>query len=217
VPQLLTTLVLGGSSLLARPAASEAKGKKRRKKRRRSGGSLPPVSPPPPPCQGATDDTPCDGSDRCLLGRCNPRPTCGGTGASCSGVGTPGGCCSSSGCTVGEQCLWGEVGDPCYRISDCAPGLWCVGYVCMSTTCGPRADHCTSGNSRCGEGFCLRPVDGGASRCGTQPPPFDRCGCTSHADCADLGAGAFCARDTGDHCGSASCPAGATTFCAVPR
>ena len=30
------------------------------------------------PCKGKPDDTPCKGDGRCLLGVCNPRPTCGG-------------------------------------------------------------------------------------------------------------------------------------------
>jgi hypothetical protein len=109
-----------------------------------------------------------------------------------------------------------QQGGPCHDALDCVnpfiadPTKSCVGYVCMTNTCGPRDDGCGGIELSCGSegGVCLRPVDGGASRCGTGTGSCG--GCSSHADCAGFGPGAFCANDATGGCG---CP----TFCALPR
>src|SRR5262245_24046976 len=49
-------------------------------------------------CQGnQPDDTPCDGTGRCLSGTCNPQPTCSGSGSSCSSIPCCAGLCGTSG------------------------------------------------------------------------------------------------------------------------
>jgi hypothetical protein len=178
------------------------------------GGRCVAAAPPPPSCQGQPDGTPCNGTGRCLLGRCNSRPTCttfrNTTG--CTVAPTP--CCGTCETEVPFSCLPGAAGQSCYESADCSAGLQCVGYVCMSTTCPPQADYCANGTPICGNGgFCLRPVGGGPTRCGRQPAG-DQCGCASHVGCAQFGSGAFCALDSGGNCG---CANGAATFCAVPR
>ena len=68
--------------------------------------------------------------------------------------------------------------------------------------CAADGDYCATGTARCGDGgYCLRPLGGGASRCGYDLS-FLTCGCTSDEQCVGLlGPGSFCAQDTG-----ASCP-----------
>jgi hypothetical protein len=78
--------------------------------------------------------------------------------------------------------------------------------------CSAEADFCANGTPSCGDSaVCVRPLGGGASRCGT----FNSltCGCTTHEQCVGLlGAGAFCAQ-AGPEC---PCNTG-TAFCSAPR
>jgi hypothetical protein len=167
------------------------------------------------PCKAKPNDTPCQGSGRCLSGACHPEPTCGDPGAPCNDASA---CCGGScaGAPFPECTARSAAGQACYANDDCVSGLFCVGYVCQSIDCIPINDYCADGASTCGDGgFCLRPLGGGETRCGVEAPPFgSTCGCTSHKQCSKThGAGAFCAKFTsGVNC---FCN-GKTTFCAVP-
>lgn len=232
--RLLGGLLIAGSLSPLASVATVAKAKKGKKKAKKKAKRRDPVSPPPAfcaaqtegtpcgecrvcrggACGAAPDDTACAGDGLCLVGRCNPRPTCAMKGVSCGANGTE--CCGpcSGGIGMPGSCGASGLRQACLEDDDCAAGLQCVGYACMTTTCAATADYCADGAARCGTGgFCLRPLGGGAARCGEQPLG-DLCGCTGHGDCAQYGAGAFCAQDTGGSCG---CASGATTFCAVPR
>lgn len=103
-------------------AGADAKRKKQRRKKRRN------------PCAGRPDDAACDGTGRCLAGRCNPRPTCLGRGQTCA-AGPTSGCCSGRCLAVNPPiCGTGGVGAPCYSSADCSdfPAPFCVGYRCRA-------------------------------------------------------------------------------------
>ena len=91
----------------------------------------------------------------------------------------------------------------------------CRSGLCTPPVCAGEADICLTPTATCGDGgSCLRPLGGGASRCGGILGGFTACGCTSHAQCETLGgSGWFCAEKTG-----ANCPCGSGQgFCAPPR
>lgn len=135
----------------------------------------------------------------------------------CSGPEHGGSCCNGI-CSPGSGglnfCSANPPGAACAFGAQCTSGT-CSNGVCVSAgSCGSMADYCADGTPTCGSaGFCLRPRGGGNSRCGVQPSG-DACGCANDAQCAALGAGAFCALVSGSFC---SCASGATSFCAVPR
>lgn len=120
-----------------------------------------------------------------------------------------------------------NVCGPCTGDSECASGQLCAGGQCVtgSGTCAAGANVCTApgfespcdGNPDC---FCI-PTLAGATRCAqyyTTEQGFLR-PCTSDAECADLGPGAFCPRQF-DSCGgvcSLPCPAQGERGAPAPR
>jgi hypothetical protein len=91
----------------------------------------------------------------------------------------------------------------------------CTGHRCADTGCLFNHDYCVAGIGSCHNGgFCLRPVGEAGPRCATDTGGSGICNCTTHQECvAALGAGAFCAQDTGPHCACATAP----TFCVARR
>lgn len=182
--------------------------KKCRKKARKHNDSHPTSS-----CTGRPDDAVCPGG-KCLQGVCNPTPSCTGGGQPCPTVGQ---CCVGTCDDEGNTCGRGPVGSVCLTGRDCVSGV-CRGHRCADTGCIYNHDYCIFGQGPCHNGgFCLTLL--GASpdegpRCGDNTGSSGICDCTSHQECVDaLGAGAFCAQDTGPHCGCS----GAATFCVAPR
>jgi hypothetical protein len=148
---------LGGLALsgaLALLGLTEAEGKRKKKKRKKRRAK----SPPPSPCQGQPDDTPCNGTGRCLGGVCNPEPRCiGAVGSSCLADSD---CCSGR-CGIGGSCVLSTVGQPCFVAGDCYSER-CVGYRCAQ---GATADGAQcSGNAQCP--FCSSDELCASGQCG---------------------------------------------------
>jgi hypothetical protein len=204
---LLSGLATAASATIIERSGAAAKKKRHHKKKR---GQSPPPSPPPPPptCATLPDDTNCDGG-RCLGGVCNPTPTCAESGTACTAPAAAA-CCSGSCHPVDFVCDRARAGGVCLSDGDCDSGV-CVGYRCVDTGCLFNNDFCPFGLGTChSTGFCLKPLGGGGPRCGSDTGASGLCNCTSHQQCvAALGAGAFCAVDTGPHCACSDGP----TFC----
>jgi hypothetical protein len=169
-----------------------------------------PANPPLPFCASQADDAPCAGG-KCLRGVCNPTPICTGGELPCL---TGEECCGGECSPENKLCGRGPAGHVCLDGKDCASGV-CVGHRCADTGCIFNNDYCILGVGTChGGGFCLQAADGSGPRCGVDTGASGICNCTTHEECvAALGAGAFCANDSGPHC---SC-SGAPTFCVGPR
>jgi hypothetical protein len=206
----LATLFAGAFGFLGRVDAGAKKGggKKGKGKSGKKKGKKANRTVPPPPCQGQPNDTPCEGSGRCLAGICNPAPVCP---VICAG--RP--CCGTCNGPPEECVPSAPAGSPCLSGGDCVSGR-CVGYRCLDTGCIYNQDYCANGTSTChGSGLCLMPIGETAALCG-YPAPSGICGCRSKQDCAVHGPTAFCALDNGS---SSPCPCTApnSSFCALPR
>jgi len=78
-------------------------------------------------CSNKLDDTPCNGTGKCLAGTCNPLPTCAVSPSICS-FGFE--CCSNV-CPGAISCAASQPGQPCIDDGNCAAGT-CVGYRCRA-------------------------------------------------------------------------------------
>jgi hypothetical protein len=82
-------------------------------------------------CTNTSDDTPCNGTGKCLQGTCNVQPMCLQFGDLCPAI-SPQDCCSGSCPEVligAGQCLTGAAGARCLTPTDCTSGS-CVGFRC---------------------------------------------------------------------------------------
>ena len=190
--------------------------------------------PPANPCKQAAcvngrcgaknrpDDAACDGTGRCLAGRCNAQPVCSPVGTNCPSASAPPCCsgrCAQNPTTGAYRCAPGAPGAPCLGGADCYSG-GCVGYRCTRRDCVAGDDGCLDRAKTCGDqGICLTP-SGGGTRCGVQAPPpegaCDRCQTDEQCQAALGNPAAFCARG-GTLDGHPSCVCDRRVrFCAVP-
>jgi hypothetical protein len=134
--------------------------------------------------------------------------------AKCGKVGRPcdHGCCDGARCRRGT-CRCRHDRPRCRHVC-CATGQICAHGGCAPGACPAGADVCTGSAQGCnGSNSCkcfTKFVDG-ASECAES---LSCDACTDDADCANLGAGAFCAKKTGDVCCTSS-PLG-SGVCARP-
>jgi hypothetical protein len=203
IVRALTGLGLGGLWIFAEPSDSSAKSCKKKKcsicKQCKSGK-----------CKPKPTGTSCGTCRHCEQGVCinETGPKCGvcrhcengacvkETGTSCSGGGTcqNGSCripCGSGSCALGQFCVNPNTVTCATNQGTCKQG----DDICAANApipCGPVVGGPT--NSSCA---CFTAMNG-RTRCGQS---FAGCGaCTTNADCAGFGPGAFCIRDTGEGC-----------------
>jgi hypothetical protein len=218
------------------------KGKRRKKKRAATiplvsppPASPPPVPPPPPPTSCiepaehfCASDEVCvpecpsgkvydEGSCSCV---CAQQQTCcycrcqNNTFSCFPGVLTEAACKATCGTFCGEDPSVVDISFAGGSGSDaaCNFGTDTCDVTCQADTVCGKVDLCMGNVTTCGQGGkCFQPLGGGPTRCGElvlEPR------CTTHADCASLGLGAFCAFITGIVCIGGP---GSTTYCASPR
>lgn len=162
---------------------------------------------------GAKKKKACPPCKRRKKGKCKPQPdgTACGNGICNTGICTP---CAAGKSVCAARCvdLTTDIANCGACGSACAPSQTCDRGTCVtgSGTCAVGADTCVSpgpsltcnGNASC---FCFQ-SQSGATRCGrySSTPAFKAC--TTDADCADRGTGAFCPQYN-DSCGG---------VCAIP-
>jgi hypothetical protein len=230
-----------GIAVKRKKAGGKKGGKKKKSAPSSPPNSPPPVSPPPPPpppsCTGAGAPHFCQSAGVCVPGcpagkvfdattckcKCLEENTCcycscqGGTSFQCfpSGIASEAACrtacgdfCDEDPTTVAISFAGGNG-----RNAVCNFGTDTCDLNCVSDIACGSANSCVVSAARCNDGsdLCLQPLGGGPTRCGESVSTT--CGCTSNADCAGQGAGAYCAKGTGPNCSFCS----GANFCALPR
>ena len=132
-PTRRTMLGLGSAGLLGSIGLGSIDAKKNRNKKKcKKCGSCAKCN--KGKCQPKADDSACEGTGRCLNGRCNPLPICVQALEACPPEDYPVECCSGH-CTFNPPfvgCSFSSPGGRCVESDDCGPGGTCVGYRCQT-------------------------------------------------------------------------------------
>jgi hypothetical protein len=134
-------------------------------------------------CIAGPDGTACGSSLVCTAGACVP--ACPDGEVNCDG----------SGCLVGECCI----------NADCGTGQICDNRQCAAGagTCTAQSFlYCQNESSRCNsDNTCACFISPEGRRCGSLNAAQTLCiGCTTNAECASLGPGAFCTLESSPNC-----------------
>lgn len=157
-------------------------------------------------CQQPCGDGCCSADDGEVCCREGGRTRCVKVTLSRKHCGECGKTCPHDRICVGGECVCPQDAPQCGRTC-CPSSARCLGGKCVvwEGTCARGDDTCVTGRSECnGEDCNCRTTMGGETRCGMPPRGFDcasdKYQCGDDAACAWLGAGAFCAKDTGEFC-----------------
>jgi hypothetical protein len=149
-----------------------------------------------------SDRSPCCAGADCVDNRCQ----CAPDRADCDGDGT----CETNVRQAREHC--GGCGNACPAGEICADGICVTGQG----SCAATEDACAGPHVPCNPDLgciCVKTKQGGRLRCARGTNCGQRC--VRDQECADLGPGAFCARDSDGFCCDDQLPRG-KGFCAQP-